>query len=257
MSSRTHEKINIYSEEDFVYLRKSGKLVKKTLDYIETYIKPGVSTAKLDDLCHNFIITKGGRPACLNYKGYPKSVCTSINEVACHGIPNKKVFLKDGDIINIDIVVELNGFYGDASRMYKVGNVSELASKLINVTYDALWIGIETLSQPNVTLGDLGYKIQSFVENAGFSVVRDYCGHGIGKNMHEDPTILHYGEPKTGLLIKPGMVFTIEPIINTGKHDVKMLRDNWTIVTVDNSLSAQWEHTIGIKNNGSYEIFTN
>ncbi|MFO1129917.1 MAG: type I methionyl aminopeptidase [Rickettsiales bacterium] len=244
-----------YSIDDFKRVKESGKIVAKVLNYIEEFIKPGVSTKELDDLCHQFIIKHGGRPACLNYKGFPKSICTSINDVICHGIPNKKDILKEGDIINIDLVVEKDGMHADACRMFKVGKISEQAQKLIDVCRQALYLGIDAAKYGN-KLGDIGFAIQNFVEANGFSVVRDYCGHGIGKSMHEEPQILHFGKPNTGMSILPGMIFTIEPMINIGAPETKLMQDKWTVKTKDGSLSAQFEHTIGINEEGKAEILT-
>lgn len=244
-----------YSTVDFKKVKASGAIVAKTLNYIESFIKPGVSTAEIDDLCHAFIINQRGRPACLNYKGFPKSICTSINEVVCHGIPNKKDILKRGDIINIDLVVELDGMYADSCRMFTVGEIDAKSQKLIDVCKKALMLGINTARVGN-TLGDIGFTIQTFVESNGFSVVRDYCGHGIGRNMHESPQVLHFGKKGTGAPIVPGMIFTIEPMINEGTYQVVLMPDKWTVKTRDGLRSAQFEHTIGINQNGETEILT-
>ena len=241
-----------YSEK-FEKMRIAGKLASKTLDMITDFIKPGISTNKIDQLCHEFIKDKGGYSAPLYYRGYTKSLCTSLNHVVCHGIPSDRV-LNEGDFLNIDVTAIVNDYHGDTSRMYNVGKIPVKAENLINVTYDSMIKAINIL-KPGIKLGDIGYEIQSYVEEKGFSVVRDFCGHGISNVFHEQPNILHYGKKNEGLELKPGMTFTIEPMINSGKHDVKVLNDGWTAVTRDKSFSAQFEHTIGITEN-SYEIFT-
>ena len=245
--------IKIHSQNDFNSMRMAGSLAAKCLDFITDYIEPGITTQKIDDLCHNFQISNGAKPAPLNYKGFPKSVCTSVNHVVCHGIPGEKV-LKKGDIINIDVTPILNGWHGDTSRMFSVGNVKLKAQKLIEITYEAMMRGIETV-KPGNTTGDIGFAIQSYVEKKNYSVVRDFCGHGLGKVFHDKPSVLHFGEPGSGDVLKEGMFFTIEPMINIGSHKVKILKDGWTAVTSDKSLSAQFEHSIGVTKNG-YEIFT-
>ena len=241
-----------YSEK-FEKMRIAGKLASKTLDMITDFIKPGISTNKIDQLCHEFIKDKGGYSAPLYYRGYTKSLCTSLNHVVCHGIPSDRV-LNEGDFLNIDITAIVNDYHGDTSRMFNVGNIPVKAENLINVTYDSMMNAIKIL-KPGIKLGDIGHEIQSYVEEKGFSVVRDFCGHGISNVFHEQPNILHYGKKNEGLELKPGMTFTIEPMINSGKYDVKVLNDGWTAVTRDKSFSAQFEHTIGITEN-SYEIFT-
>lgn len=247
-------KIAIHSEGDFIKMRAAGKLASHILDYIADFVKIGVTTNHLNDLCHKKIIENNAIPAPLNYKGYPKSICTSLNHVVCHGIPSDKE-LKDGDILNIDVTVILDGWFGDSSRMYFVGTPSIRAKRLCNVTYDALMLGIDQV-RPGNTLGDIGYAIQSFVESHGFSVVRDYCGHGIGKVFHTDPSILHYGKKGEGLILKEGMFFTIEPMVNVGGYETLLSKhDGWTVTTRDKSLSAQFEHTVGVTDNGC-EIFT-
>lgn len=247
-------KVTIHKPEDFAKMRLSGQLAAETLDYITEFVKPGVTTDELNNLCHAFIIKHGAIPAPLNYKGFPKSICTSINHVICHGIPSDKK-LKNGDILNIDVTVILDGWYGDTSRMYYVGDVAIKPKKLIQVTYDAMMLAIEMV-KPGVKLGDLGYAIQSYVEKHGFSVVRDYTGHGIGRVFHDDPSILHYGKPGTGMELKEGMFFTIEPMVNAGKPDTILSKlDGWTVTTRDKSLSAQFEHTVGVTKDG-VEIFT-
>ena len=242
-----------HSKKDFLKMHNAGKLAAEVLDYINNFIKPNITTNYLNDLCHQFIIENNAIPAPLNYKGFPKSTCISVNHVVCHGIPGDKV-LKDGDILNIDVTVILDGWYGDTSRMFYVGKPSTKAKILTKITYECLMIGIERV-KPGETLGDVGFAIQSHAEKNGFSVVRDFTGHGLGTVFHTSPTVLHYGKPKTGLILEEGMFFTIEPMINSGKHDVKILSDGWTAVTRDKSLSAQFEHSIGVTSSGC-EIFT-
>lgn len=239
--------IVIKTKEDVETMKPSCRLVSDVLDYIEQFIVAGTSTLKLDELCHNFIVERGAVPSPLNYKGYPKSICTSINHVVCHGIPNAKEILKEGDIINVDVSAYLNKFHGDSSRTYSVGKASRAARDLMQVTYDALWRGIEAV-RPGGHFGDIGHAIQTFAEAKGYTVVREYCGHGIGRAFHEDPHVTHYGRRGSGEKIKAGMVFTIEPMLNQGKRDVEVLEDDWTAVTVDNKLSAQFEHTIAVWN---------
>ena len=245
--------VTIHSKDDFNKMRQAGKLASMVLDYITPFVKEGVTTLKLDTLCHDFIICKGAIPAPLNYKGFPKSICTSVNHVVCHGIPGNKV-LNSGDIINIDITVILNGWHGDTSRMFFIGKRNIKSEKLVEVTFNSMWEGIKKV-KPGNTLGDIGSAIQKYAENFGYSVVRDFCGHGIGKVFHCAPNILHYGEEGQGMLLKEGMIFTIEPMINIGKKDIKILADGWTAVTRDKKLSAQFEHTVGVTKNG-YEVFT-
>ena len=239
--------------EKFEKMRFAGKLASKTLDMLTEYIKPGISTEYIDKLGYEFIRDNGGYSAPQFYRGYKKSLCTSLNHVVCHGIPSDRI-LEDGDVINIDVTAIFDNHYGDTSRMFTIGKVSIKASNLIEATYNSMMNGIKIL-KPGIKLGDIGHEIQSYVEERGFSVVRDFCGHGISTIFHEPPNILHYGNKNTGLELKPGMTFTIEPMINAGKYDVKVLDDGWTAVTKDKSLSAQFEHTVGIKENG-YEIFT-
>ena len=235
-------------------MRVAGNLASKVLLMIEEYVKPGISTEELDNICHNFIINDlDCIPAPLNYRGFPKSICTSINHQVCHGIPDKRI-LKKQDIVNIDITVIKDGYHGDTSKMFYVGKPSIQAKRLVELTYDALKIGIRTV-KPGATIGDIGHNIQHFAEKNHCSVVREYCGHGIGKEFHEEPQILHYGKGGEGIKLKEGMTFTIEPMINFGKKEVKLLPDNWTVVTKDHSLSAQWEHTILVTKNG-YEVLT-
>jgi methionyl aminopeptidase len=245
--------IQQYSTEDFKKLKKAGEITALALDFIEDKIKPGITTDYIDKISSDFLQTKNATSAPLFYKGFPKSICTSVNHVVCHGIPSNKI-LNDGDIVNIDITSYIDGFHGDASRMYCVGKASTKAKKLVNTTYESLVRAIKIL-KPGVTLGDIGNEIQSYVEKEGFSVVRDFCGHGVGRLFHEEPSVVHYGQKNKGMKIKEGMVFTIEPMINAGNFATKVLNDGWTAVTKDKSLSAQFEHTVGITNNG-YEIFT-
>ncbi len=246
--------VKIHSEEEFSKMRKAGKLAAEVLDYITNFVEIGVTTNKLNDLCHDFILKHNAVPAPLNYKGFPKSICTSINHVVCHGIPDDTK-LKNGDIINIDVTVIVDGYHGDTSRMYFVGTPSIKAQRLVNTTFEAMMIGIEQV-KPGATLGDIGSAIQAYAENHHYSVVRDYCGHGIGREFHTEPNVLHYGKKNTGLELKAGMFFTIEPMINIGKADTRLSKhDHWTVTTRDRSLSAQFEHTIGVTEN-SYEIFT-
>jgi len=244
--------MNNYSEK-FEKMRIAGKVASKTLDMITEYVKPGITTEKIDKLCYEFIKDNGGHSAPLFYRGYKKSVCTSLNHIVCHGIPSDRI-LEEGDILNIDVTAILNDYYGDTSRMFAVGEISVKAKNLINSTYESMMNAIKIL-KPGSKLGDIGYEIQSYVEEKGFSVVRDFCGHGISNTFHEPPNILHYGKKNTGQELKPGMTFTIEPMINAGKYESKLLNDGWTAVTKDKSLSAQYEHTLGITENG-YEIFT-
>ncbi|NRB11237.1 MAG: type I methionyl aminopeptidase [Rickettsiaceae bacterium] len=252
--------IKIHPKENFEKMRIAGKLAAETLDYITDYIKPGVTTNYIDDLCAKFIKSNGAISACLNYAPspnhppFPKSICTSINHVVCHGIPSEKK-LKNGDIMNIDVTVIVDGWHGDTSRMYYVGDIGIKQKRLTEVTYNAMMQGIE-LVKPGVHLGDIGHAIQKYVEKHNFSVVRDYTGHGIGQVFHDEPSILHYGTPGTGLMLKEGMFFTIEPMVNTGGFKTILSKlDGWTVTTRDKSLSAQFEHTIGVTKD-SYEIFT-
>ena len=241
-----------YSEK-FEKMRVAGNLASSTLDMITSFIKPGITTDFIDKTCYEFIKDNGGYSAPLNYRGFEKSVCTSLNHVVCHGIPSDRT-LEDGDILNIDVTAIIDNYYGDTSRMYIAGNANIKAQNLINATYESLMNAIKIL-KPGLKLGDIGFAIQSYVEQKGFSVVRDFCGHGISNKFHEPPNILHYGKRNSGIELYPGMTFTIEPMINAGKYDVKVLNDGWTAVTKDKSLSAQFEHTVGITENG-YEIFT-
>jgi len=239
--------------DKFEKMRVAGKLASKTLDMITEYVKPGINTNKIDQLCYEFIRDNGGFSAPLFYRGYTKSLCTSLNHVICHGIPSDRI-LEEGDIVNIDVTAIVDDYHGDTSRMFSVGNISVKGKNLIDTTYESMMNGIKIL-KPGIKVGDIGYEIQSYVEAKGFSVVRDFCGHGISNTFHEEPNILHYGKKNTGKELIPGMTFTIEPMINAGKYDSKLLNDGWTAVTKDKSLSAQFEHTLGITENG-YEIFT-
>ena len=241
-----------YSEK-FEKMSVAGKLAAQTLDMITEYIKPGISTNKIDQLCYEFIKDNKGYSAPLFYRGFKKSLCTSLNHVVCHGIPSDRV-LDDGDILNVDVTAIIDNHYGDTSRMFCIGKTSVKASNLINATYESMMKAINIL-KPGIKLGNIGYEIQSYVEDKGFSVVKAFCGHGISNIFHEYPNILHYGKKNTGIELESGMTFTIEPMINSGKFDVKILDDGWTAVTKDKSLSAQFEHTVGITENG-YEIFT-
>lgn len=244
----------IYTKEDFKKMRKAGNVAMRTLDYIAAFIKEGVTTEYLDDLCNDFIVKKGAISACKGYMGYPRYTCISVNHVVCHGIPSPDKKLKKGDILNIDVTVILDGFYGDTSRMYTVGKGSVKSDKLISVTYESLWNAILNI-RPGSHLYDIGDIISETVKPYKYGIVRDYCGHGVGAKFHEDPTVLHFKNRYSNLVLKPGMIFTIEPMINEGSYEVKMLQDDWTVVTKDKSLSAQFEHSIGITDDG-VEVFT-
>jgi methionyl aminopeptidase len=247
------------SPEELERMRVAGKLASEVLDYIAAYVKPGVTTGRLNDLCHDYMVSvQGTVPAPLNYappgyKPFPKSICTSVNHQVCHGVPGERV-LKPGDILNIDVTVIKDGFHGDCSRMYFVGEPSIQARRLVDVTFECMWLGIGQV-RPGARLGDIGAAIQAHAEKAGFTVVREFCGHGIGRKFHEEPQILHYGKPGTGLALEAGMTFTIEPMINAGRPGIRELADGWTIVTKDHSLSAQWEHTVAVTESG-YEVLT-
>ncbi len=246
--------ITIHNADDFQRMREAGRFAAETLDMIAPHVQPGVTTDELDRLCHDFIVHNGGIPACLGYRGYTKTVCTSVNHVVCHGIPDDTK-LKDGDIINIDVTVNLNGWFGDTSRMYFVGKPKIMAVRLCQVVYECMMRGIEQV-RPGARLGDIGHAIQSFAESHRYSVVRDYCGHGIGQIFHAPPNILHYGKRGEGLILEEGMFFTVEPMINVGKPDTRLSQhDGWTVTTRDRSLSAQFEHSIGVTASG-FEIFT-
>jgi methionyl aminopeptidase len=246
-------RITIHKPEDFAGMRRAGKLAAETLDMITAHVRPGISTGEIDELCHDYMVERGAIPATLGYRGYTKSSCTSVNHVVCHGIPGDRV-LVDGDIINIDVTVILDGWHGDSSRMYVAGEASTKAKLLMDVTYEAMMKGIAAI-RPGATLGDIGHAIQVHVEKHRFSVVRDFCGHGIGRHFHEPPNILHFGRPGEGPKLKPGMFFTVEPMVNAGRPEVKILDDGWTAVTRDRSLSAQFEHMVAVTDNG-VEIFT-
>lgn len=246
--------ISIKTESEIEKMRIAGKLAADVLEMIEPYVVPGITTDELDRICHNYIVNEQQAiPAPLNYRGFPKSICTSINQQVCHGIPSDKK-LKSGDIVNIDITVIKDGYHGDTSKMFLVGEVNTYAKRLVHITQECLYLGIAQV-KPGATLGDIGYAIQKHAESNRYSVVREFCGHGIGREFHEEPQVLHYGKPGTGLALREGMIFTIEPMINLGKHPVKVLADGWTAVTKDRSLSAQWEHTVLVTRDG-YEILT-
>ncbi len=247
------EAVILHNEDAFEGMRSAGALAARVLDMITEHVAEGITTDELNSLCHDYILSHEAMPAPLNYKGFPKSTCISLNHVVCHGIPGPKR-LQNGDILNIDVTVILNGWYGDTSRMYWVGNPSIKAQNLTRITYECLMKSIET-AKPGNTLGDIGHVIQSHAEKHRFSVVRDFTGHGLGRVFHTSPTVLHYGRPGTGLRLEPGMIFTIEPMINAGHYATKILNDGWTAVTRDKSLSAQFEHSIGITEDGA-EIFT-
>ena len=235
-------------------MRKAGSLTSRILDELEQLISPGISTLEINNFCHKMIIENDAIPAPLNYKGFPKSICTSVNHIVCHGIPSQKKILQNGDIINIDVTVILDGWFGDSSRMFVAGKTNKKTYSFLKTTYECLLIGIKN-AVPGKSLGDIGYEIQKYAEKNNYSVVRDFCGHGIGKEFHTPPSVLHYGNLGEGPELKPGMFFTIEPMINMGDWKIKILKDGWTAVTKDKSLSAQFEHTIGITETGN-EIFT-
>ena len=249
----------IKTADEIQHMRVAGRLGSEVLDFIAPHVKAGITTGALDALCHEFMVNvQGTVPAPLNYcppghTPYPKSICTSVNHQVCNGIPGSKV-LKNGDIVNIDITVIKDGFHGDTSRMFMVGEPSKQAARLCAITFESLWIGIREV-RAGAHLGDVGHAIQTFAENAGFSVVREFCGHGIGRNFHEEPQVLHYGRRGSGLALKAGMIFTIEPMINAGRRNIRQLADGWSIVTADHSLSAQWEHTVLVTDDG-FEVLT-
>ncbi len=251
--SSESRRITLHAPADFAPMMAAGQLAAVTLDMIGAHVRPGISTGELDRICHEFILAHGATPAPLNYRGYPKSVCISINHVVCHGIPGDRL-LENGDILNIDVTVILNGWHGDSSRMYCAGPPSTKARNLIEVTYEAMMRGVNAV-KPGATFGDIGHAIQTYVEANRFTVVRDFCGHGIGRVFHAAPNVLHFGRPGEGPILKPGMFFTIEPMVNAGRPDVKVLDDGWTAVTRDRSLSAQFEHMVGVTEPG-VEIFT-
>jgi len=247
--------ISIKTPEEIEKMRVAGRLAAEVLQVVAPHVRPGVSTEELDRICHDHIVNvQKATPANLGYKGYPKTTCISANNVICHGIPNEAKVLKDGDIINIDVTVIKDGWHGDTSRMYYVGTPSVMARRLVETTREALFRGIHVV-RPGATLGDIGHAIQEYAEGERFSVVREYCGHGIGKVYHEDPQVLHYGRPGEGLVLQPGMTFTIEPMINEGTRYTRLLPDGWTVVTKDRKLSAQWEHTVLVTPDG-VEILT-
>jgi methionyl aminopeptidase len=251
---QSHTQVSIKSPAEQQAMRIAGGLAADVLDMIGPHVVAGVTTGELDRICHDFIVTvQQAIPAPLNYKGFPKSICTSVNHVVCHGIPGERV-LKAGDIVNVDVTVIKDGFHGDTSRMFLVGDPSVQARRLCSVGFEAMWRGIRTVA-PGRRLGDLGHTIQQYVESQGYSIVREYCGHGIGRVFHEDPQVLHYGTAGTGLELEPGMTFTIEPMVNAGRRDVRLLPDGWTVITRDHSLSAQWEHTLLVTPTG-YEVLT-
>lgn len=246
--------IIIKNSEDIEKMRIVGRLAAEVLEMIEPFVKEGVTTDELNQICHDYIVNEQKAiPAPLNYNGFPKSICTSLNHVVCHGIPGTRK-LKDGDIINVDVTVLKDGYHGDTSKMFMIGKPSILANRLVKITQECLYIGIEMV-KPGIHLGDIGAAIQQHAEKNRFTIVREYCGHGIGKIFHEPPNVLHYGKPGLGEVLQPGMIFTIEPMVNAGKRDVKLLPDAWTVVTKDHSLSAQWEHTILVTETG-YEVLT-
>ena len=246
-------RITLHAPEDFASMRAAGRLAAETLDMIGPHVRPGVTTGELDRLIHEFTLAHGAIPATLNYRGYPKSSCISLNHVVCHGIPGERR-LVEGDILNIDVTVILDGWHGDSSRMYAAGEPSTRAKRLMDVTYESLMRGVAAI-RPGATLGDIGHAIQAYVEAQRFSVVRDFCGHGIGRRFHEAPNVLHFGRPGEGPALRPGMFFTVEPMVNAGRPEVKVLDDGWTAVTRDRSLSAQFEHMVGVTEDGC-EIFT-
>ena len=251
--------VSIKNSEDIKKMRVAGKLASEVLDYITQFIKPNITTEEIDRICHDYMVNEQKTiPAPLNYappghSPYPKSVCTSVNHQICHGIPGPKS-LKKGDVVNIDITVIKDGYHGDTSRMFYVGEPSIQAKRLCEITYQSMWLGIKEV-KPGAHLGDIGHAIQTYAESNGYSIVREFCGHGIGLVFHEEPQVLHYGQIGSGVELRPGMIFTIEPMINAGKRDIKMLPDGWTVVTKDRSLSAQWEHTI-LVTESSYEVLT-
>ena len=251
--------VHLKTPDEIESMRVAGRLASEVLDFVTPHVKAGVSTDELDALCHEYMLkVQNTTPAPLNYAPpgyvpYPKSICTSVNHVVCHGVPGPKR-LKPGDIVNIDITVIKDGFLGDTRRMFYVGEPSIQARRLCEVTYECMWLGIQAV-RPGAHLGDIGYAVQAHAERQGFSVVREFCGHGIGRRFHEEPQVLHYGRPQTGLKLQPGMVFTIEPMINAGKPGIRQLADGWTVVTKDHSLSAQWEHTVLVSETG-FEVLT-
>ncbi|MDB9969224.1 type I methionyl aminopeptidase [Porticoccaceae bacterium] len=247
--------IQLRSADDIAKMRVAGRLAAEVLELIGQYVVPGVSTEELDKICHDHIVdVQQAIPACLGYRGFPKSVCTSVNQVVCHGIPSEKKVLKNGDIINIDVTVIKDGWYGDTSKMYTVGDVAPHAQRLIYISQECLYKAIDMV-RPGIRLGDIGHVIQTHAEANYYSVVRDYCGHGIGMEFHEEPQVLHYGKPDTGLVLEEGMTFTIEPMVNAGKYSTKIKSDGWTVETRDGRLSSQWEHTMVVTSTG-VEVLT-
>ncbi len=254
MLQKRNSGIVLKSSEDIEAMRVAGQLAGEVLQMIREHVVAGVTTGELDDICHRYITeVQKAIPAPLEYKGFPKSICTSVNHVVCHGIPGEKV-LKDGDIVNIDITVIKDGWHGDTSKMFQVGKTSIRAKRICDIAFQSMVRGIEMV-KPGVRLGDIGHVIQRFAESQGGSVVREYCGHGIGRGFHEDPQVLHYGRPGTGEVLVPGMVFTIEPMINLGKRDTRLMPDGWTVISRDRSLSAQWEHTLAVTDTG-FDVLT-
>ena len=245
--------IKLHSAADFEGMRRAGRLAAECLDMIGPHVQPGMTTETLDDLCRSFVLDHGALPACLGYRGYRHTICTSINHVVCHGIPGPRT-LREGDIVNIDVTVIVDGWHGDTSRMYGVGKVSPRAKRLVDITYKGLELGLAAV-KPGARLGDVGHAIQAYVEAQRCSVVADFCGHGVGRVFHDAPNVMHFGRPGTGEILKPGMFFTVEPMINLGRKEVKVLSDGWTAVTRDKSLSAQCEHSVGVTETG-VEIFT-
>ncbi|MFN7709979.1 MAG: type I methionyl aminopeptidase [Holosporales bacterium] len=249
-----HQSVPIWGEDGFQGMRTAGRLAAEVLDYITPHVRAGISTGELDRLCHAYILQNNAIPAPLNYRGYPKSICTSVNHVVCHGIPDDAKILAEGDIVNIDVTVILDGWYGDTSRMFTIGKPGVQARKLIDVTYDAMMRGIEVV-RPGAMLCDIGNAIEAVAHAHRFSVVRDFCGHGIGRTFHTAPEVVHFGRSGDDLVLEEGMFFTVEPMLNAGKHHTKVLADGWTAVTKDRSLSAQFEHTVAVTASG-FEIFT-
>ena len=253
--STRHMQVTIKTPAEQEHMRTAGRLAADVLDMIGPYVVPGVTTDELNARCHEYIVSvQTATPAPLNYRGFPKSICTSVNHVVCHGIPSPDKRLKQGDIVNIDVTVIKDGWHGDTSRMYAVGKIAPAAQRLVDITREAMWVGIREI-RPGARLGDLGAAIQAFVEPQHLSIVREYCGHGIGRVFHEDPQVLHYGERGRGVELQPGMTFTVEPMVNAGKRHVRLLPDGWTVITKDHSLSAQWEHTVLVTDAG-YEVLT-
>ena len=248
--------VTINASDEIALMREAGRLAAEVLEMIGPFVQPGISTGELDRICHDYIVNQQGAiPAPLNYNGFPKSICTSVNHVICHGIPSDSKILKSGDIINIDITVIKDGFHGDTSKMFLVGNVQSHAERLVKTTQEALYLAIDMV-KPGVRLGDIGHAIQQYAETRHYSVVREYCGHGIGRIFHEEPQVLHYGRPNTGLELQPGMTFTIEPMINAGSRYTRLSKkDGWTVTTKDRRLSAQWEHTLAVHETGC-EVLT-